>query len=276
MFFDKDNNKEGEESWVSILIAFIISLILTLFSSLGWLESIESSIAYVLDPIYTTSSQIASNTEDFFSTLINISSFREEYNQMKIEIAQYEINNLEYQELLNENKDLKEQLKLKEKGYTYIQAEVLDHIETDYMIINVGQHDGVEKGGIVVLGEAYIGILIDVGQYTSKVRLPISKSSFLESYVLSSDIESNQKILSRAVVSGSADGIKIENIGMNSGVKNGDTVIVNDSKVGENLILGTIVGLSEDPAVTTRTGYVSPAVDYYDLVNVFVKSGNDN
>jgi hypothetical protein len=46
--------------------------------------------------------------------------------------------------------------------------------------------------------------------------------------------------------------------------------------VGENLILGTIVGLSEDPAVTTRTGYVSPAVDYYDLVNVFVKSGNDN
>jgi rod shape-determining protein MreC len=276
MFFDKDNNKEEGKSWISISVAFIISLILTFFSVLGWLEGIGNSVAYVLDPIYATSSQMAGNTEDFFSTLINISSFREEYNQMKVEIAQYEIDNLEYQVLLNENKDLKEQLKLKEKGYKYIQAEVLDHIETDYMIINVGQHDGVEKDNIVLLGEAYVGIVIDVGQYTSKVRLPISKSSFLESYVISSNTESDQKILSRAVVSGSTDGIKIENIGMNSSVKNGDIVIVNDSKVGENLILGTVVGLSEDPAVTTRTGYVSPAVDYYDLVNVFVKSSNDN
>jgi rod shape-determining protein MreC len=276
MFFDKDNNKEEGKSCISILIAFIISLILTFFFVLGWLEGIGNSVAYVLDPIYATSSQMAGNTEDFFSTLINISSFREEYNQMKVEIAQYEIDNLEYQVLLNENKDLKEQLKLKEKGYKYIQAEVLDHIETDYMIINVGRHDGVEKGDIVMLGEVYVGIVIDVGQYTSKVRLPISKSSFLESYIISSDTESDQKILSRAVVSGSTEGIKIENIGMNSGVKNGDVVIVNDSKVGENLILGTVVGLSEDPAVTTRTGYVSPAVDYYDLVNVFVKSSNDN
>jgi cell shape-determining protein MreC len=73
------------------------------------------------------------------------------------------------------------------------------------------------------------------------------------------------------VVSGSSDGIRIENIGMNSGVENGDIVVVNDSKVGENLVLGTVVGLSEDPATTTRTGYVSPAVDYYDLTNVFIR-----
>lgn len=61
---------------------------------------------------------------------------------------------------------------------------------------------------------------------------------------------------------------------MNSGVENGDTVVVNDSKVGENLIVGTVVGLSEDPATTTKTGYVSPAVDYYDLTNLFIRIEN--
>jgi cell shape-determining protein MreC len=63
---------------------------------------------------------------------------------------------------------------------------------------------------------------------------------------------------------------------MNSGVVNGDVVMVNDSKVGENLVLGTVVALSEDPATTTRSGYVSPVVDYYDLINVFVRIEDAN
>jgi rod shape-determining protein MreC len=276
MFFDKGNDKEDKKKWLSILISFVISLILLFATTIGWFRGVKQGVTYVLDPIYSTSSQIAQNIERFFSTLLNISTFREEYNQMKVEIAQYEIENLEYQTLLNENKALKKQLDLKNSEYKYVQAEVLNYIETDYMLINTGQRDGVNRGDIVMLGEAYIGIVIEVGQYVAKVRLPIAKSSFLESYILSSDTKSSQKILSRAVVSGSSDGIRIENIGMNSGVENGDTVVVNDSKVGANLILGTVVGLSEDPATTTRTGYVSPAVDYYDLINVFVKSSNDN
>jgi len=89
--------------------------------------------------------------------------------------------------------------------------------------------------------------------------------------VISSDDSDGRNILSRAVVNGSSDGIKIENIGMNSGVEDGDVVIVNDSKVKDNLVLGHIVGLSKDPATTTRTGYVSPTIDFYDLLNVFVR-----
>jgi cell shape-determining protein MreC len=134
--------------------------------------------------------------------------------------------------------------------------------------------DDVRKGDIAVLGEAFVGIVVETGQYNSKIRLPISKSSFLEAYILPSNSGSSQKILSRAVVSGSSDGIRIENIGMNSGVENGDIVIVNDEKVGDNLVLGTVVGLSEDPATTTRTGYVSPAIDYFDLINIFLRVKN--
>jgi cell shape-determining protein MreC len=96
-----------------------------------------------------------------------------------------------------------------------LQSKVLSHIQRDYLIANIGIRDGVKKGSIVTLGESLIGIVIEVNQYTSKVRLPISKSSFLEGYVLSSDKELTHRILSRAVISGSSDGIRIENIGMN-------------------------------------------------------------
>jgi cell shape-determining protein MreC len=149
---------------------------------------------------------------------------------MKLEIAQYEIENLNYQELRDENSDLRTQLELGNREDRYIQSEILDHIETDYITINTGLQDKVNKGDIATLGDSFIGIVIETGQFSSKVRLPISKSSFLEAYILSSDEDSAQRILSRAVVSGSSDGIRIENIGMNSGVENGDIVVVNDRR----------------------------------------------
>jgi cell shape-determining protein MreC len=274
MFFDTANNKGNNKEWLLIPFGFLISIIILFLNSLGWLNGIKLATSYILDPIYVTSSNLAGGVERFFTTLVSISDFRSEYNEMKLQIAEYEVDNLAYQTLENENLDLKTQLELGNKEYKYIQGKVLNHIQKDYIIINTGTRDGVNKGDIAVLGESLLGIIIEVNQYTSKVRLPISKSNFLEGYVLSSEEEVDQRVLSRAVISGSSDGIRIENIGMNSGVENGDIVIVNDSKVGENLILGTVVGLSEDPATTTRNGYVSPAVDYYDLVNVFVRIDN--
>lgn len=274
MLFSNGNNKGKSKNWLSIPLTFMLSILLLFLNSVGWLNGTKSGVSYILGPVYTTSSNLAIGIREFFTTVVNISEFREEYNEMKIEIAEHEISNMSYQVLLDENADLKTQLNLANKEYKYIQSKVLDHIETDYMIVNKGSKDGVKKGNVLVLGEAFLGVTIEVGQYTSKVRLPISKSNFLEAYIISSNQETEQRILSKAVVSGSSDGIRIENIGMNSGVKNGDIVIVNDSKVGENLVLGTVVGLSEDPATTTRTGYVSPAVDYYDLINVFIRTEN--
>lgn len=270
------NINEKDRSWIPILTTLVLSVLFLVVSSVGWINGVRSFLSYILDPIYTTSANVATDVEEYFSTLTNIAQFRDEYNQMKIEIAQYEVDIANYQNLKNENKELLSQLKLQNKEDEYVQSKVLDRIDSDFLIINTGQTDGVQKGNVVLLGNTLIGIVIEVNQYTSKVRLPISKSSFFETYIISSDDISQRNILSRAVSNGSADGIKIENIGMNSGVKNGDIVIVNDSKIGEPLILGNIVGLSEDPATTTRSGYVSPILDYYDLINVFVKVQNDN
>jgi rod shape-determining protein MreC len=274
MLFNQDNNKEKGGNWLSIPLIFLLSILMLFLNSLGFLDTPKLAISYILGPIYTTSSDLAINLREFFSTVANISDFRQEYNQMKLDIAQYEVSNLSYQLLLDENTDLKTQLDLGNDSYKYTLSKVLNRIESDYLVVNKGSRDAVKKGDIAVLGDSFVGIVIEVGNVTSKIRLPISKSNFLEAYILSSDEESDQRVLSRAVVSGSSDGIRIENIGMNSGVKNGDIVIVNDSKVNENLVLGTVVGLSEDPATTTRAGYVSPAVDYYDLTNLFLRIEN--
>jgi len=265
------NNTTKDRNWLPVLVTFVLSIFLIIISSIGWSSGLRSALSYILDPIYITSSNIAISINEYISTLTNISEFRNEYNQMKMELAQYKIDIVNYQSLKNENYDLKTQLELQNSEYVYVYGKILDHMESESLIINVGLQDGVTKGDIAVLGSTFIGIVVECNQYTSSVRLPISKSSFLETYIISADETDSRNILSRAVINGSSDGIRIENIGMNSGVKNGDIVIVNDSKVGDNLVLGHIVGLSEDPATTTRSGYVSPVIDYYDLLNLFIR-----
>jgi hypothetical protein len=49
-----------------------------------------------------------------------------------------------------------------------------------------------------------------------------------------------------------------------------DLVVVNDERVGQYLVLGSLVSLSQNPATTSRFGYVSPLADYDGLMSVFV------
>lgn len=264
-----NNGEQNNNEWLSILISTLLSVFLLILNSVGVLDGLKNISSYILDPIYSLASTVANSTDEYFETLININSFRDEYNDMKIMIAQYEVDILGTIALKQELEDLRTQIDLANPQMIYLEAKVLDRVELDSLVINVGAQQGVKKGNIVTLGNSLVGIISDVNEFTSKVRLPISKSSFLKVYIVREESTSN--ILSKAVVTGSADGIRIENIGMNSSVENGDIVIANDSKVGDTLILGTVVALSDDLSATTKSAYVSPSIDYYDLINVFVR-----
>jgi cell shape-determining protein MreC len=268
-----NNGEKGNNEWLTLIIMIGLSLFLLILNSIGALESVRNFSSYILDPIYTSASSLANSVDEYVETLVNIKSFREDYNDMKIKIAQYEVDILGSTILKQELDDLKKQLELSNPQDVYLESRILDRVELDSLIINLGSYDNIQRGDVVTLGNSFVGIVSDVNKFTSKVRLPISKSSFLQVNIVRDGTSNN--ILSKAVVTGSSDGIRIENIGMNSDVENGDIVVTNDSKVGDNLILGTLVGLSEDLSATTKSGYVSPSIDYYDLINVFVRiNGN--
>ena len=78
-------------------------------------------------------------------------------------------------------------------------------------------------------------------------------------------------ILSKAVVIGAGDYINIENISMNSNVKDGDIVIAMDKRIGEYLVVGRIANLITTPAATSMSGRVTPLVDYDDLMTIFIE-----
>ena len=259
-------------------IGLVLGVLLLLADFLGLAGIPRQIISFVVEPLSYSSSTFGGEVRDNLKVFVEFGEFKKEYNQMKIDMYEKDVENAFYGVLKEENDSLKKQIKMGNLEARYVLSKVLSGENVEYIRINQGSGSGIVPGDVVSLGNFYVGTVSSADENGSLVRLASNKGSNLEVVVVRGGVEENRiasdvKILSKGVVSGSSDGIKIENIAMNADVKNGDIVVVNDVKVGEYLVVGTLVGLSENPAATSRNGYVSTLVDYDDLVTVFVRIG---
>jgi rod shape-determining protein MreC len=271
----KKDSKKISTEYLALLGGIIFSIGLLILDSLGALSFLRSGISFVMDPVAYHGSYVGSEVKGYFETIGRLNEFRKEYSELSMKVYEQEVASAFYSTLKEENEALKKQIALGNVEQKYVLAKVLSPRENNLMRINKGKNEGIAIGDVVVLGNMYIGLVVEVDEKGSLVRLPSNRGSSLEAIVIEGDIESARNmdgvtILTKGVVEGAPDGIKIENMSMNAPLKNGDTVVINDTRVGEYLVLGNLVGLSENPAATSRTGYVSPIFDYDRLMTVFV------
>jgi cell shape-determining protein MreC len=270
----KPKSKGIEKDYLLFLASLALSIFFLLLDHIGSSQILRTGISFVMEPISYSASNAGKDLRGYFDTFTQFAKFKSEYNDLKVAYLKEVIENDSYVTLKEENDSLRKQISLGNKEKKYVLAKVLSGKEVDTLRINEGTKSGVAVGDIVVLGNLYIGTIVRADYEGSLVKLGSNSSSHLEVAVLrseeSADFES--KVLTKGVASGSSEGIKIENMSMYADLKSGDTVFVNDSKVGDYLILGYLVGLSENPADTSRSGFVSPAADYGSLVTVFVRT----
>ena len=272
----KKGTSQLSKEYFLLVFSVFAGVLFFLMDTLGILSPLRSGISFVVSPVAYEASVIGREGREYLETFIRLREFRDEYNQLSIDIYEKEVENSFYTLLKEENESLKKQIALVGVDQNYIMAKVLNGEEYDFLRINKGESSGVVVGDVVTLGNMFVGIVTGVDRESSLVRLATNRSSNLEVIVVKKGVEEGKvrediSVLARGGVNGSADGIRIENIAMDADISNGDVVVVNDSKVGEYLILGYLVGLSENPAATSRTGYVSSIVDYNRLVTVFVR-----
>lgn len=266
---------KGRETFL-ILVCIVLGIFFLLLNSVSPLTPIRNPISFVFEPIFYQGSAIGSSVRTYFDVFTQLTTFQKEYSQMAEDIAKLKIEKMSYDALFSENESLKKQISFDTSKVKVVMAGVVRDDDVDILLIDKGTNDGIREGDVVTLGNMFVGIVAKVDSNGSQVRLASSKSSHLEVVVFKIDEKDivDQRVLSRGIVSGSADGIKVENMSMNSAIKDGDVVFVNDSRVGGFLVLGYLVGLSQNPADTSRSGYISTVVDYDNLTNVFVRVGN--
>lgn len=259
------------------LFYILLCIVVVLLGSTPLKNIIRYPFSYVFSPVYTYASEVGESVLSWSDALVNASSYIEEYNSMKNEIVRLKIENAEKILDYNDYKALKEHSSLFSNESTYVESKVVRYTDKGELIINKGLESGIAKGDIVTLGRVFVGTIIDVNSNSSLVRLPINNSSSYEVVVIPSTVNLNEEksidsfIKSSGVVTGELDSIRIENIGINSTAGDSDTVLIRDERIGEILILGTLVGVSQNPASTHKSGVVSPIFDYSNILNVFVR-----
>jgi len=269
----KKNTTKGENNNIVVYISLFLAIVLLLLDGLSGIKGLRNGLSFVFEPVSIQSNIAGSKVREYFQTFVNLGNFRKEFNDMKIASYEKESQYANYLILKNENEALKKQIALGNKDVKYVLANVLRDDNTDLLLLDQGSESGVKQGDAVSAGNVFVGIVLGVDLKGSMVRLPSDENSHLEVVILKSGQENTTKtsILSSGVISGSAEGIKVENIAMNSDVADGDVVYINDSKVGGFLALGYVVGLSSNPASTYKTAFVSPILDYDNLMQVFVR-----
>ena len=184
-----------------------------------------------------------------------------ELNTIKLE--QYELDNL--RELYN--------LDQKYPSYEKVAANVIGKNSGNWFntfTIDKGSNDGIEVDMNVMAGSGLVGIVTDVGPAWAKVRSIVDDSSNVSGMVLSTS--------DRCVVSGDLSLMSDGQIRFSQMENNDNTVSVGDqivtSYISDKYLQGILIGYVSEVTVDsnnlTRSGYITPAVDFKNLQEVLV------
>ncbi len=202
---------------------------------------------------------VMKENEDLQSQVDELTS---ELNTIKLE--QYELDNL--RDLLD--------LDQKYPDYKKVAANVIGKDTGNWFstfLIDKGSKDGIEKDMNVIAPGGLVGIVIDTGPHYAKVRSIIDDISSVSGQVLStSDI---------CIVNGDLQTMSedqtIELKSLNDSddeVKSGDQIVTSNvsSKYVPGILIGYIDKIGMDSNNLTKSGTVTPAVDFEHLQEVLV------
>ena len=203
------------------------------------------------------------------------------------------------QQLQEENSRLKDQVDalttennyLLEESYEYERLQELYELDQNYteyektaahvigkdsgnwfntFMIDKGRKDGIEKDMNVLAGSGLVGIVTEVGPTWSKVRSIIDDSTNVSGMVLST---SDTCIISGDLSLMSSGQIAFDQMENNDNVVAvGDQIVTSyiSDKYLQGILIGSVSEINVDSNNLTRSGYITPAVDFRNIQEVLV------
>lgn len=208
---------------------------------------------------FKTLGEVLAENKELKSQIDDLTS---QINKTKLE--QYELDN--YRELL--------ELDNQYADFDKIAAHVIAMDGTNWFstfTIDKGSKQEIAKGMNVIAGSGLVGIVTDVGPNYSKVRSIIDDSSNVSAMVLTTKDNFN--------VSGSLMNMNKDKVlpfselrDENDKVQQGDPVVTSyvSDQYQQGLLIGYIYSVEDNANNLTKSGYITPVVDFQHLQDVLV------
>ncbi|SDX45547.1 rod shape-determining protein MreC [Tepidimicrobium xylanilyticum] len=263
-----------------VAIVAIILIIIIGFTSGERLELtiVEKSIGNLISPIEKFFFNLGSKVSNFFNSIREIGTLREENERLKLRVVELEEKNRLYEDIIGKSDYLKNEKELLENTtYNLIVAQVIGKEPGnwfDRFIIDKGLKDGIKKGDTVIqaveteegiIQEGIVGRIAEVGDNWAKVV---------------SIIDGNNKIAFK-VIRTQDGGVISESVGgkligylydPDADIMKGDKLF--SSGLGgiyvKDLYIGEITDVIKRDEDLTKNIEIEPAVDFKKIYKVYV------
>ena len=230
---------------------------------------------YTIVPMQKGMNTIGLWMSDFTQNFATIQELRAKNKTLQAEIDELTVKNNLLQQDKHELERLRELYALDElyADYKKVGARVTMNDSGNWFhsfVIDKGSNDGIKVDMNVMAGKGLVGIVTEVGPNWSRVRSIIDDASNVSALVLSSS--------DTCVVNGDLtlmqDGrIRFEMLANNgTEIKEGEQVVTShiSSKYLQGILIGYISEIHVDSNNLTRSGYITPVVDFEHLREVLV------
>jgi len=272
--------KKNQSSFSSKYMLLILSLICILFMMLSLVTDkvngpLRGLANYTIVPMQKGINSIGSWMNDVTQNMETLEEVRAENAKLKAELDELTIKNNLLQQEKHELERLRELYALDQQysDYKKIGAHVTANDSGNWFssfVIDKGTNEGIKTNMNVMAGTGLVGIVTEVGPNWARVRSIIDDTSNVSALVLST---SDTCIVNGDLTLMQDGKIRFEQLPNNeTEIENGELVVTShiSSKYLPGILIGYISEVHVDSNNLTRSGYITPAVDFQHLQEVLV------
>jgi rod shape-determining protein MreC len=273
--------KKGERftlqgKYLLFILTFIcILMMLITFGTDVFNRPLNAVVGYCVVPFENGISRLGSWISGRADELISIRSLLEENESLKEQVAELTEQNTILQQDKYELNKLRELVALDEQygEYNKVGARIISRDSGNWysvFTIDKGSNDGLDIDMNVIAGGGLVGRITAVGPNWARVTSIISDNSNVSAMTITTEdnliVSGDLKLMSEGVITFS------QLVDSKDQVNEGDKIVTSNisDKYLPNILIGYLHTINRDNNNLTKSGYVTPAVDFEHLSEVLV------
>lgn len=258
-----------------ILAVFCFGAMFVTFATKISVSPVKNIVGYIITPMQKGINKVGGWLGDKNFEFKTLKEVQKENDSLLAQIDDLKVENSQLLQERYELDRLRQLYELDEKysGYEKVAARVIAKDTGNWFstfTIDKGEKNGIAVDMNVIAGSGLVGIVVETGDNWAKVRSIIDDSSNVSSMVLSTQdlciVKGNLELMSENT-------IEFEKlVDSDNNVAVGEQVVTSNvsGKYLEGILIGYITEINEDSNQLTKSGYISPAVDFEHLSEVLI------
>lgn len=256
------------------LTAVLIGAMIYSVTTGGYSSGSSYLFEVIFEPVRNLSSSISDKVSRSLDMVINAEKYYNENQQLKAQLNALYNDVIDYDKVLEENKELRVMLELKDEYNNYKfspPCTVIARTTNDpygSFTVDKGANDGIKPGDPVVTETGIVGVCFEVSPSTSKVRTLYSPKTAVGVYTVRTKAEGIAEGGYDLAINGR---IRMSYISKESDIREGDVIVTSGSaNYPAGQLIGTVESVEMEQNGLSKFAVIIPAEDPNTITSVFV------